>query len=197
MRRSKQKPGVFKRLAALYERMSGQYDDLARTADFSCMGCEQNCCVSYFQHHTYVEWAYLWRGMLALPQERREQFLENARQNVAQCNYALSRGMRPRVMCPVNENGLCQLYEHRLMICRLHGVAHTAPKADGGSELFPGCPRFEEAAAGRPGPLIMDRTELYRELAALEMEHLGDKAGRVPRVRLTLAEMLVQGPPRL
>lgn len=196
MKRNRRKPGVFRRLADLYDRMQREYAELADKAGFSCMGCEQNCCVSYFQHHTYVEWAYLWRGMLELPADRREHFLEKARENVRACNFALSQGLRPRVMCPLNEDGLCQLYEHRLMICRLHGVAHFAPTKEGQRQLYPGCFRFEEAAKNAPEPLIMDRTELYRELAALEMEHLGAKAGRVPRVQLTLAQMLAEGPPR-
>lgn len=196
MKRANRKPGVFKRLAALYDRMQSEYAAIAEAAGFSCMDCEQNCCVSYFQHHTYVEWAYLWRGVLELPPERRERFLEKARENVRACNFAVSQGLRPRVMCPLNEDGLCQMYEHRLMICRLHGVAHYAPTPDRGRQLYPGCPRFEAAAAGSTQPLIMDRGELYRELAALEMEHLGAKAGRVPRVQLTLAQMLVEGPPR-
>lgn len=197
MKRSKRKPGVFKRLADLYQRMQEEYDVVARNAGFSCMGCEQNCCVSYFQHHTYVEWAYLWRGMLELPADRRALFLEKARENVRACNFALSQGLRPRVMCPLNEDGMCQMYEHRLMICRLHGVAHLAPKGDGGTERYPGCYRFEDAAAALPQQLVLDRSELYRELASLEMEHLGAKAKKSPRVQLTLAQMLVEGPPRI
>lgn len=198
MRNPKRKPGVFKRLAALYEEMDRQYRESAGRASFSCAGCPQNCCVSYFEHHTYVEWDYLWRGMLTLPKDRQQHFLEKAQRNVEQCRFAFSQGLRPRIMCPLNEDGLCQLYDYRLMICRLHGVAHIAPLPDGTTTQYPGCFRYQEAIASQgPPPAPMDRTPLYRELAAIEMEHLGHKMRNVPRVRLTLSEMLVKGPAKL
>lgn len=199
MKQSKRKQGLFKRLAALYDDMDRQYRATAGAAGFSCQGCEQNCCVSYFQHHTYVEWSYLWRGMLELPKERQEYFVRRAQENVEQCNFALSQGLRPRVMCPLNDDGLCQLYNHRLMICRLHGVAHTFPGKDGQLAAYPGCFRFQAAVEDQETPPIMDRTPLYRELANLEMEHLTRVAGKKQRpakVQMTLSEMLVYGPPR-
>ncbi len=197
MKQQKRPQGVFKRLAALYAAMDQAYAHTSRGTGFTCQGCDQNCCVSYFQHHTYVEWIYLWRGMLTLPKERQQLFLERARDNVEQCRFALAQGLRPRVMCPLNEEGLCGLYDYRLMICRLHGVAHTAPQPDGSPMHYPGCPRFQGAVAGLEPQPAMDRTPLYRQLAALEMEHLGAKLRALPKVNLTLSEMLVQGAPRL
>ena len=98
-------------------------------------------------------------------------------------------------MCPANVDGLCMIYRHRLMICRLHGVRHRLSGPSGVRD-FPGCWRFEEGAASQDGPApVLDRTPLYRRLAALEMEFLGAKARRLPRVSLTLALMLVNGPP--
>lgn len=196
----KKAPGLFKRLAGLYERMDQAYAATAKPLGFTCADCPQNCCVSYFQHHTHVEWSYLWKGMLSLDKERREPFLARAQDYVEQSRRFLARNQRPQIMCPLNEDGRCQLYDHRLMICRLHGVAHTAPLANGGEARYPGCFRFERAAASLELPEgvepYMDRTPLYRELAVLETEYMRTRLGRAPKVDLTLAEMLVQGPPR-
>ncbi len=190
---------VFNRLAALYTRMDTVYAETASQVDFTCAGCPENCCVSYFQHHTYVEWAFLWVGMNELPPARREVFLERAHENVDQCRTALSIGLRPRAMCPLNEAGRCQLYHHRLMICRLHGTAHTAPRPDGAQVRYPGCFRFEAATVGSSAENmpVLDRLPLYRELALLEMAFLGRKVRTLPKVSLTLSEMLTAGPPRM
>jgi cell division protein YceG involved in septum cleavage len=42
--------------------------------------------------------------------------------NWRQVRQALAREERPQLMCPLNEEGRCSLYLHRLMICRMHGV---------------------------------------------------------------------------
>lgn len=187
--------GVFRRLEALYARMQREYDAAARPLDFTCAGCPQNCCTSYFQHHTRVEWAFLWQGLDALPGPQREAFLDRARNCLDAARAALARGEVPAAMCPLNVEGRCGLYAHRLMICRLHGVAHALTPPGRPAQRFPGCWRATELAGDRPGLPRLDRTPLYLELAALERDFLGPRAGRLPRVDLTLAEMLVQGPP--
>lgn len=193
------KRGVFTRLADLYKRMESEYDGVAAQVGHTCAQCPQNCCVSYFQHHTYVEWAYLFRGLAALPQETQDRFMLRAENNVRQCRTILAQGLRPRVMCPLNEDGLCGLYGHRLMICRLHGTPNILDRPDGVRERFPGCFRFEEklAAKGLEETPSLDRTPLYKELAALEAAYLGKNYGKLPRVKLTLAEMMVTGPPQI
>ncbi|MBG0775055.1 MAG: hypothetical protein H0S85_01300 [Desulfovibrionaceae bacterium] len=197
MKKSKKPLGVFARLEKLYAAMQAEYDRLAAPAGFTCADCGQNCCVSYFQHHTYVEWTYLWRGMAALDTARRERFLERAEDYVRRTSAMLRRGLRPQIMCPLNEDGLCGLYSHRLMICRMHGTAHRFVRPDGVAERFPGCYRFEDLTREAETPPVLDRTPLYRELAAIEMAFLGDRLRALPKVNLTLAEMLVQGIPRI
>jgi hypothetical protein len=184
------------KLAGLYDRMGDAYASLAGRIGLTCAGCPDNCCTSHFQHHTYVEWLYLWQGVRGLPEPRRAAMLDRARENVRQAGVILAQGLRPRLMCPLNEDGLCGLYRHRLMICRLHGVPNffETPR---GRQGFPGCFRCAEALAGQDDVPALDRTPLYRELAALEMELLGTAVRTLPRVNLTLSEMLAQGPPRL
>lgn len=195
----KKGPGVFARLADLYERMSSAYAHTAAQAGLSCQDCDRNCCVSYFQHHTYVEWSYLWRGMNELPAAQREDYLNRARHVVQQYRFALNAGVQPAVMCPLNDDGLCGLYRHRLMICRLHGTRNAMVLPNGERRVFTGCFRFADNVKELPEAQIptLDRTELYRELVQLEMEFAGPKLRVLPRVNMTLAEMLVQGPPSM
>ncbi|MDR3043207.1 MAG: hypothetical protein LBU75_02970 [Desulfovibrio sp.] len=197
-------PGIFARLAELYADMERTYAETAHAAGLTCADCEDNCCRTHFQHHTHVEWAYLWKGMLALPEARRAEYLRRAHDVVAQCEAARAAGVVPRVMCPVNDDGLCGLYAHRLMICRMHGTRNVLLRPDGQRQLFRGCHRFCGLTDGQPDEAVptLDRTPFYRRLAELEMEHCARGAGKAgaprvaPRVSLTLAEMLVYGPPK-
>ena len=186
---------VFRKLAALYGRMGQAYAAAAQAIGLSCDGCPDNCCTSFFQHHTYVEWAYLWKGLEALPGDRRQDYEARAEAYVREAQDALSLGGRPRLMCPLNNQGLCGLYEHRLMICRLHGVPTVSVRPDGARQEFPGCFKAQELCAGRTDVAVLDRTALYRDLARLEMEFLGSRLRQLPRVDLTLAEMIVRGKP--
>ena len=182
-----------RRLAALYTKM-GQVFAKAAPQGFTCDNCQRNCCVSHFQHHTHIEWYYLWEGLNALPEEKRAEYLARARENVELTRQALTGGETPAVMCPVNDNGKCGLYDHRMMICRMYGVPNILV-GRAGLRQFPGCPRCMEMVEGHEYDRV-DRTPLYRELVELEMEFLGSRRNQVPRVDLTLAEMMVAGPPK-
>ena len=112
----------------------------------------------------------------------------------------MARGDRPHIMCPLNERGLCSLYSHRLMICRTHGVPATLRRPDGQHLRFPGCFRCQEIVRSRYSEETeapaMDRTILYQRLAQLESRFLGEKRQLFPKVKLTIAEMIVNGPPK-
>jgi len=196
MKKRRKPKGVFAGLAELYANMQEAYDKTAREIGFTCEGCPQNCCVSYFEHHTYVEWAYLWRGLGELPKDRLEEIKARAGDCVRKIGAVLRAGLRPRVMCPLNQDGLCVLYKHRLMICRMHGVPHSVTTPDGQTKDYPGCFRCTEAQNGRPDVPVLDRTPFYMRLAELEKQYLGGKMSQLPRVRLTTAELIVQGPPK-
>jgi hypothetical protein len=99
------------------------------------------------------------------------------------------------MMCPLNDNGLCQLYEYRLMICRMHGVPNSFIRPDGEKMSFPGCPRCQELCSDFEEVPVLERTRFYQELASLEIAFVGSKTQGLPRVNLTLAEILVKGPP--
>ncbi|MDD4952782.1 MAG: hypothetical protein PHV85_09560 [Desulfovibrionaceae bacterium] len=194
---AKSRQASFRKLAALYERMALAYQEAAAALGLSCENCPDNCCASYFQHHTYIEWAYLWQGLKSLAPERLEEARDRARDYLVRAGTALSLGRRPGIMCPLNQEGLCGLYSHRMMICRLHGVPNAFTRPDGQRLSFPGCWRSQELCRGLERVPVLERTEFYRDLARLEAEFLGSRARRLPRVDLTLAEMIDSGPPGL
>ncbi len=176
-------------LATLYAEMEAAYDKVATLLDFSCNGCPDNCCDSYFQHHTYIEWAYLREGFQALPAEGQADYQDRARSALALYREALARAERPQVMCPINDNGRCGLYQHRLMICRLHGVPASMTSPNGQQHQFPGCFRCQELTEGRTNVTTMDRTRFFKTMVSLEQAFLGGRT--LPRIKMTLAEMLV------
>ncbi|WP_027184134.1 hypothetical protein [Desulfovibrio inopinatus] len=187
---------VLKRLGKLYQEMDAAYTNAASALGLSCVDCENNCCTSYFQHHTHIEWLYLFRGLEALPEETRARYIERAKEYVEAVGESLSRGEVPTVMCPLNDDGRCAVYDHRLMICRLHGVPNVILSRNG-LQHFQGCFKAKKLFESNPEAPVMDRTAMYRALAGLEMELLGKRKTPPPRIDLTLAQMLVMGPPSL
>lgn len=189
-------PELAARVADLYRRMEAVYEQVARQLDFSCSGCPDNCCDSYFLHHTRLEWAYLWQGLRLLPAAQLAAIGQRAEEYQERAGEELAAGRRPALLCPLNEDGLCGVYRHRLMICRLHGVPASLTFPDGRSQSFPGCFRCQELTAGRPAVPIMERASLLRELALLEQGYNpgGSAPGR--RIKMTIAEMIIAGPPR-
>jgi len=188
---------VFRKLAVLYDDMQKQYVQYAGAVGLSCTGCSQNCCTSFFQHHTHVEWAYLLRGLSECDETTRSRYVARAHQYVRSATEALQNNRKPDAMCPLNDDGLCGLYQHRLMICRLHGVPNLLRFPNGRKIEFPGCFRSQELCRDMNQIPVLDRTPLYTRLMELEMQYVGAKIRTRPRVDLTLAEMIVHGEPEL
>jgi hypothetical protein len=190
-------PGIVEQVAGLYRDMEEAYDLTAKDLDFSCRGCQDNCCDSYFLHHTYTEWAYLWLGLKTLASSQLRTIHAKATGYVVDSEAAFARGGRPIVMCPLNEDGLCTLYSYRMMLCRLHGVPATLTRPDGQKLLFPGCFRCQEHALHESPIPPLDRTRFLQRLVALEVGLLGSRRMTAPKVKLTIAQMIVKGPPEL
>ncbi len=191
------RPEFTKQVAELYHDMEAAYDQTAKALDFSCSGCPDNCCDSYFLHHTYTEWAYLWHGLERLEDSQLKNITAKATKYVIESEAALARGERPIIICPLNEDGLCSLYSYRLMICRLHGVPAAFVRPDGRKLDFPGCFRCQEHISGDNSVAPMDRTNFFRRLVELELKLLGQRRMTAPKVKLTIAQMIVKGPPEL
>jgi hypothetical protein len=194
-------PELAGQLAELYAEMEKRYNSVAAELGFSCVGCPDNCCDSYFQHHTYIEWAYLWTGLHSLPAAELDEIMVRSTAYIKQSEAMLRSGALPTVMCPLNREGLCSLYAHRLMICRLHGVPATLSRPDGRVLEFPGCFRCQELVALKKEDCqalpSLERIDLFNRLAELEMRLLDRRRGAVPKVKMTIAQMVLSGPPRL
>ncbi|HHL34301.1 MAG TPA: hypothetical protein ENJ30_08070 [Desulfobulbaceae bacterium] len=194
-------PELSRELADIYAAMQSGYDELAAEVGLTCRGCPDNCCDSYFLHHTYCEWAYLWQGLRELEEEQRATIVERAETYVEESRAQLARHERPQIMCPLNMDGLCGLYKNRMLVCRMHGIPATMTRPDGQSMRFPGCFRCQEVVkeryAGLDDAPAMDRTLLFQKMVTVESRLLGDKRHLMPRVKLTIADMIVQGPPTL
>ena len=188
---------AFRKLASLYDDMQNQYQAHGASLGLTCEGCAQNCCTSYFQHHTRIEWAYLHHGLAELPSATRQEYERRAKAYVRDAGEALAAGERPHVMCPLNDDGLCGVYKHRLMICRLHGVPNMLRYPNGRMVDFPGCYRSQELCEKAEHVPVLGRTPLYTRLMELEVQYVGPtKVRSLPRVDLTLAEMIVLGAPQ-
>jgi hypothetical protein len=183
------------KLSLLYSEMENIYNQVSIEIGLSCLNCSDNCCTSYFHHHTYIEWAYLWEGIKLCPQERQIEFRSRAREYVTQSQYLLKQGLTPDIICPLNNNGLCQLYKHRLMICRLFGVPNFLIRPDGKKLSFPGCVKCQQIYSKMEKIPILDRTNLFKKLASLEIEFMGPKIKNMHRLKMTIAEMLLRKPP--
>jgi len=194
-------PAQSKTLSALYRAMEERYAAVAEEIGLSCAGCPDNCCDSYFLHYTYAEWAYLWQGLRTLDEALLARINGRARRYLAESRALLARGERPQLLCPLNEEDLCTLYSHRLMICRLHGIPAAMTRPDGQTLRFPGCFRCQEIVqakhAGENDIPRMNRTDLLARMAELECELLGGKRHLYPKVKRTIAEMIAGGPPRI
>lgn len=191
-------PELAVKITALYRRMEKAYDLVARQLDFSCAGCPDNCCDSYFLHHTMIEWAWLRQGLRELPPARQQIIRERAAAYRREADKSLAAGRQPAVMCPLNEEGRCILYAHRLMICRLHGVPSSLSFPNGRVQRFPGCFRCQELVAGRKGVPTVERASLLRELAALERELAAGQGwapAERPKVKKTIADMILAACP--
>lgn len=183
-------------VAEVYEEIQTMYDEVAGALAFTCEGCPDNCCDSYFQHHTYTEWAYLWEGLEKLGPEKVTEIETRAKDYILAVDKSQGAGQRPQVMCPLNEGGLCLPYQHRLLICRLHGVPASMTRPDGQKRNFPGCFRCQEIVGENEDGPRMDRTKIFQKFVAIEMEWLGVKRQVLPKVKMTIAEMIIKGPPQ-
>lgn len=171
---------LFNRLDAAYSRISDQYG-------FVCHECEDNCCRSLFYHHTIVEYTYLYAGFKALPYHQRQALIEKAlRVSHEQNRSGQGSG---RVFCPLNEKDRCLVYQHRPMICRLHGLPHELHYPGRPAQIGPGCDAF--AAFCSKSPYIpFDRTPYFKEMAEQERE-LRQEIGIKGKIKLTVAEMVI------
>ena len=182
---------LLKRLEALFGEMDRAYSDAAGQYGFECNGCKDNCCLTRFYHHTQIEYLYLVEGMRALEPDVRRSARNRAQTVSARMIDADQRGESLRIMCPLNQNGRCMTYDHRPMICRLHGIPHELHRPGGTVIRNPGCDAFFEQCrnSGTTRYIRFDRTPFYLQMAMIEKE-LRRETGYADKIKLTIAQML-------
>lgn len=177
-------------LADIFKEMDQAFETASRHYDFQCNGCEENCCMTHFFHHTHLEHHYLMDGFRKLDHNLRQTVLEKAADVVQQAEQAERQGKAVRIMCPLNYEGLCLVYNHRPMICRMHGIPHELHPPGKEVVYGPGCNAFDSRCGTRPYTPF-DRTPFYTSIARLENEWK-QNTGTTARFKKTIAQMLVE-----
>ena len=179
----------FHRLQAVFADMDRKYGKAADHYGFQCRGCQDNCCLTRFYHHTFLEYLFVLKGLNTLGPSLQHTILAEAESVCRQTKAADEDGLPVRLMCPLNIDGMCSLYHFRPMICRLHGIPHELHKPGQPKYHGPGCSEFDALCSHKPY-YEFDRTRFYFEMAGLENE-FKRAAGLTGRIRLTIADMLV------
>ena len=179
----------FDRLRHLFAGMDQKYEEAAAYYGFQCAGCKDNCCRTRFHHHTYLEFLYIRDGFDRLEPTERHALRAEAEAVCRKSEQALKKGAAVRMMCPLNDAGLCRLYSYRPMICRLHGIPYELQTPGRPVSFGPGCGAFDDQCCSR-SYIKFDRTPFYFEMAALENE-FKQAIGLTGRIKLTIAEMVI------
>lgn len=182
------KKEFFDRLDDIYKEMVKRYEIVSGALGFTCKDCDDNCCYTHFKHYTLIEYLYLMEGMSLLEDDVRADVVKSAKEVAKKTLLSEEMGEKIRILCPLNRNGLCIMYKHRLMICRLHGTAHYFDTPRGRVEGS-GCYRFQDLCEGKRSVPMLDRTDLYGDLAKLEMD-VRRKTGIESKFKSSIAEMI-------
>ena len=173
----------------LFSAMDQAYSRAARHYQFQCDGCTDNCCLTRFYHHTYLEYYYLGRGFEKLDFRKKNRILSKAEEVCREFANADNRKMPVRLMCPLNNDSRCILYPYRPMICRMHGIPHELHKPGQKVIHGPGCGTFHDRCSDK-GYAKFDRTPFYMEMVRLENK-FKQTTGVDGRIKMTVAEMIV------
>lgn len=182
--------GIFlKRLSAIYSSMDQEYSEAAAYYGFTCTGCEDNCCLTLFNHYTVLEYLYILKAFNHLAPEKQIKIKARALKVSQESVEASRKGKQLRQMCPLNSDGKCVLYSCRPMICRLHGIPHELHTPGRDITYQPGCETFKKQFGDKDYHRF-DRTPLYIKMANLEKD-LKQAAGITTKIKMTIADMLV------
>ncbi len=180
------------RLQSIYASMDKKYQELADHYGFHCTGCEDNCCFTRFYHNTLLEYLYVMEGYNNLTQEKKVDVKRKALGVCQKSDRADETGLPVKLMCPLNYRGLCLIYEHRPMICRLHGISHELHMPGRNIVYGSGCEAFTQQSQGKK-PFNIDRTPFYVEMAELEKD-LRETVDMTQKIKMTLAQMITSFP---
>lgn len=177
------------KLSRIFQDMDRDYQKAAEGYGFQCQGCEDNCCLTRFYHHTLLEFLYIYEGLQTLATGEKEQVFQRAL-NVCHAYVKTDKtDDSRRIMCPLNTKNQCMLYDYRPMICRAHGIPHKLRHPVRGVVKGPGCHMFAEGNQGKDD-FRFNRTPGYTSMALLEKQ-LRESMNITGKIRLTVADMVL------
>jgi Fe-S-cluster containining protein len=177
------------RLKELFKEIDLVYSNTAENLGFSCNGCDgEKCCTVDLIVHTSAEQLLIKRGVVSLDTDLQNQIIARA-SSIKRAKEANPHSEQYRsAICALNFDGLCALYDHRPMICRLAGIPHKIIRPDGSQITGPGCNIFHEKCADKTPEHIIDRSPFYKRMAQLETEAVKETGHRTtPK---TIAEII-------
>lgn len=177
----------FTQLIHAYKTMDEAWDRAAGRYDFKCSGCTDNCCQSLFFHHTFIETHYLIAGFEQLDPHIQKDVKEKAAAYIEQTFTADEPVTSRKIMCPLNREGLCILYRHRPMICRLHGLPHELCRPGRAPVKGPGC---DAGQFDSKSYIPFDRTPFYQMMAKAEMQ-FRTRHSLTGKIKQTVSHMLL------
>jgi len=177
-----------KRLKRLFDSMDKKYQEAADYYGFNCMGCEENCCLTRFYHHTLLEYLFIYDGFKTLDREQQNKIKHRAAEVCRHTDLADEKNQPVRLMCPLNSDGMCLLYAYRPMICRLFGIPHELQQHGMEIVYHPGCDVFSEQCSGKRY-FKFNRTPFFIKMANMELE-LRQTVGIRQKIKLTVAQMI-------
>lgn len=164
---------------------------------FSCTGCPDNCCTTVFHHYTLLENFYLMEGLANIDVTQANVVYMRAQMYYGEQLKNPFKLTQLRIMCPLNFNDKCIVYEHRPFICRIHGLPTVMLSPLKGTQRWGGCKRFQElhpegkvGSGGEPTEYILDRTPFMARLASLE-GRLRKELVYLHKYKKTIAEMVL------
>jgi hypothetical protein len=176
------------KLIVIYAEMDRAYDLAAEHYGFKCIGCDDNCCLTRFYHHTCLEYLFILKGYRSLDNGKRAEIKNRAMEVIAEYSAVYKKEGVLRQMCPLNFDGACILYPYRPLICRLHGIPHEFRTPDNRIIHAPGCDAFSRQH-GVKEYFKFDRTPFYARMARLESE-LKQTLSGVNKLKMTVAAMI-------
>lgn len=183
-------PKYFTPLVRLYHEIDNAWNQVARKYGFQCNGCEDNCCLSLFFHHTHAEASFLQFGFQALPFQDREHIFSLSRDYCRRTFSKTAENHYPpaskKIPCPLLNMDRCRLYEFRPMICRMHGLPHELHKPGFDVIKGLGCDagKFNDRTY-----IPFDRTPFYKQMAGIEM-NFRQLTGKTGKIKKTIAQIL-------
>lgn len=178
------------KLKGVFKDMDRAYRTAAAGSGFECRGCADNCCLTRFYHHTLLEFMVIYQGLQTLAPTTRDAVVRQAAHVCRAYREADQTDGRIRIMCPLNRHDRCLLYDHRPMICRMHGIPHRLRHPVQGVLNGPGCHMFVDRSREKASAPF-DRTPFYTAVALLEKE-LRQQTKTTQKIRLTIADMILR-----